>query len=66
LQGYGSSAEDSFISDRISRRKPVIAVSALVLFACFAWIPFGPHGLLPPYVIGFIAGLSSGAAMFPS
>jgi MFS family permease len=52
-----------FISDRLGRRKPVIAVSALVLLACLAWILFGPHELLPPYLIGLLAGTASGAAM---
>jgi len=54
-----------FLSDRIGRRKPVIAVSALVLLVCLAWILFGPHAQLPPYVVGFVAGLASGAAMLP-
>ena len=54
-----------FISDRIGRRKPVIAASAGVLLACLAWILFGPHEMLPPYVVGFVAGASSGAAMIP-
>ncbi|HEY6823163.1 MAG TPA: MFS transporter [Steroidobacteraceae bacterium] len=53
------------ISDHIGRRKPVIAASAAVLLACLAWILFGPHELLPPYVVGFVAGVSSGAAMIP-
>jgi sugar phosphate permease len=54
-----------FVSDRMGRRKPVIAVSALVLLACLAWILFGPHELLPPYLVGFVAGAASGAAMIP-
>jgi MFS family permease len=54
-----------FISDRLGRRKPVIAAGAAVLLACLAWILFGPTNLLPPYVLGFIAGLGSGAAMVP-
>jgi MFS family permease len=54
-----------FLSDRIGRRKPVIAVSALVLLACLAWILFGPHELLPPYLVGLVAGVASGAAMIP-
>jgi MFS family permease len=53
------------ISDRIGRRKPVIAGGALVLLACLAWILFGPTGVLPPYVLGFVAGVASGAAMLP-
>jgi MFS family permease len=54
-----------FISDRIGRRKPVIAASAAVLLACLGWILFGPHELLPPYIVGLVAGMSSGAAMIP-
>jgi sugar phosphate permease len=54
-----------FISDRMGRRKPVIVGSAIVLFACLGWILFGPHELLPPYMVGFVAGVSSGAAMIP-
>jgi MFS family permease len=30
-----------------------------------AWILFGPHELLPPYVIGLVTGVASGAAMLP-
>jgi MFS family permease len=54
-----------FISDRLGRRKPVIIGGALLLFACLAWILFGPLGVLPPYTVGLTAGLASGAAMLP-
>ena len=54
-----------FISDRIGRRKPVIIGSAVVLLACLAWILYGKIGVFPPYVIGLVAGLASGAAMLP-
>ena len=54
-----------FISDRLGRRKPVIAASAGVLFVCLAWILYGPPDLLPPYVLGVLAGIASGAAMVP-
>ncbi len=53
------------LSDRIGRRKPVILSGALVLLACFAWILFGPTDVFPPYVLGLVAGLASGAAMLP-
>lgn len=53
------------ISDRIGRRKPVILGGAVVLFACLAFILYGPADLFPPYTIGFVAGLASGAAMLP-
>src|SRR6185436_9021196 len=54
-----------FISDRIGRRKPVIVVSALILFGCLAWILFGPADVFPPYVLGLVAGVASGAAILP-
>ncbi len=54
-----------FISDRLGRRKPVIIGGAVLLFACLAWILFGPPDVLPPYSLGLTAGLASGAAMLP-
>jgi MFS family permease len=53
------------VSDRIGRRKPVIVAGGSVLLACLAWILYGRQGLLPPYVLGIIAGVASGAAMLP-
>ena len=54
-----------FVSDRIGRRKPVIMAGALVLLACLAPILYGPAGVLPPYLLGLVAGVASGAAMLP-
>jgi MFS family permease len=54
-----------WLSDRLRRRKPVIAGGALVLLACLAWILYGPPEALPPYVLGLVAGVASGAAMLP-
>ena len=54
-----------FVSDRIGRRKPVIVTGAAVLFGCLAWILYGPADSLPPYVLGLVAGVASGAAMLP-
>ena len=54
-----------FISDRIGRRKPVIVAGAVVLFGCLLWILYGPTDVLPPYMLGLIAGIASGAAMIP-
>jgi MFS family permease len=54
-----------FISDRLGRRKPVIVAGAIVLLACLAWILYGRADLLPPYIVGIVAGLASGAAMLP-
>ena len=53
------------ISDRVGRRKPVLIISAVLLFNCMAWILFGPSGALPPYILGLFAGIVSGAAMLP-
>jgi MFS family permease len=54
-----------FISDRLGRRKPVIIGGALVLLGCLVWILYGPTDVFPPYVLGLVAGLGSGAAMLP-
>ena len=53
------------LSDRIGRRKPVIAGAAIALLACLAWILYGPPGVLPPYLLGLFTGIVSGAAMLP-
>jgi sugar phosphate permease len=53
------------LSDRIGRRKPVVAGGAAVLLGCLAWILYGPTGVLPPYLLGLVAGIASGAAMLP-
>ncbi|HZN01899.1 MAG TPA: MFS transporter [Pyrinomonadaceae bacterium] len=53
------------LSDRIGRRKPVIAGAAIVLLGCLAWILYGIPGVFPPYVLGLITGIASGAAMLP-
>jgi len=53
------------VSDRIGRRKPVIIAAAAVLLACLAWILFGRSDVFPPYVLGLVAGIASGAAMLP-
>jgi MFS family permease len=54
-----------FVSDRLGRRKPVIAGAASVLLGCLAWILYGPANVLPPYVLALVAGVASGAAMLP-
>ena len=54
-----------FISDRLGRRKPVIIGGAAVLLICLGWILYGKPGVFPPYVLGLIAGIASGAAMLP-
>jgi MFS family permease len=54
-----------FISDRIGRRKPVIISGGSILLACLAWILFGPGKIFPPYMLGLLTGIASGAAMLP-
>ena len=53
------------LSDRIGRRKPVIVGSGIVLLACLAWILYGIPGVFPPYTLGLVTGIASGAAMLP-
>jgi MFS family permease len=53
------------LSDRLGRRKPVIVGGALVLLGCLAWVLYGSTEVFPPYVLGLVAGLASGAAMLP-
>lgn len=54
-----------YISDRIGRRKPVIVTAGVILFACLAWILYGSPETFPPYSVGLVAGVASGAAMLP-
>jgi MFS family permease len=53
------------VSDAIGRRRPVIIGGGAVVLMCLAWILFGPVNVLPPYVVGLVAGIGSGAAMLP-
>ena len=55
-----------FVSDRIGRRKPVIVAGAVVLLALPRVDPVRTRRtLFPPYVLGLVAGIASGAAMLP-
>jgi sugar phosphate permease len=54
-----------WVSDKIGRRKPVIIGAALVLLGTLALILLGPTGVFPPYSLGLLAGIASGAAMIP-
>jgi MFS family permease len=53
------------ISDRIGRRKPVIIGGAVMLLVSMAWALYGKVGIFPPYIVGIVAGIASGAAMLP-
>ncbi len=53
-----------YVADRIGRRKPVLmggAVLMLVAGGTFVYLP----GLMPPYLLGLLLGIGSGAAMIP-
>ena len=43
----------------------MIVAGGVVLFVCLAWILYGVSGVVPPYVLGLVTGLGSGAAMLP-
>jgi MFS family permease len=53
------------LSDRLGRRKPVIIGSAAMLLLCFILILYGPPGVFPPFMLGLVTGIASGAAMIP-
>ena len=53
-----------YIADRIGRRKPVLIGGALVMLAAAGTVVYLPH-LMPPYVLGLVLGIGSGAAMIP-
>jgi MFS family permease len=53
-----------FIADRMGRRKPVLiggAVLMLLSASAFVYLP----GVAPPYVLGLLLGIGSGAGMIP-
>ncbi len=54
-----------WLSDRIGRRKPVIIGAAVVLLLTLALILHGPKGVFPPFSLGLLMGIASGAAMIP-
>jgi MFS family permease len=54
-----------FFSDRIGRRKPVIIGGGLVLLFTLAWGLYGKVDFFPPYTVGLVIGIASGAAMLP-
>lgn len=54
-----------YLSDRLGRRKPIMMAGGVVLLGSFAWILYGPADMFPPYLLGLVAGIASGAAMLP-
>lgn len=53
-----------YIADKIGRRKPVLIGGEIVMLAAAATIVYLPH-LAPPYLLGLVLGIGSGAAMIP-
>ncbi len=53
-----------YIADKIGRRKPVLICGEIVMLLSAATIIYLPH-LAPPYVLGLVLGIGSGAAMIP-
>ena len=53
-----------FLSDRIGRRKPVILVGGVGCWAAWRGSSTAAR-VFPPYVLGLVAGVASGAAMLP-
>jgi len=54
-----------WLTDRLGRRKPVIVGAGVVLAGTLALILYGPPGMFPPFTLGLVAGIASGAAMIP-
>jgi MFS family permease len=54
-----------WLTDRLGRRKPVIVGAGVVLAGSLALILYGPPGMFPPFTLGLVAGIASGAAMIP-
>jgi MFS family permease len=54
-----------YLADRIGRRKPVVITGAALMLVAMLGINYLPPGTFPPYLLGFLLGLGSGAAMIP-
>jgi MFS family permease len=54
-----------YVADRIGRRKPVVLGGAALMLAAALAIFYLPPETFPPYLLGFLLGFGSGAAMIP-
>lgn len=54
-----------YLTDRIGRRKPVLLGGIVVMALTVAAIIYLPGNSFPPYVLAFVLGVASGAAMIP-
>lgn len=54
-----------YAADRIGRRKPVILAGSAIMLVATAAIFYLPPNTFPPYLLAFLLGVGSGAAMIP-
>jgi len=54
-----------YLADHIGRRKPVVFAGATLMLLAMLGINYLPPETFPPYVLGFVLGFGSGAAMIP-
>ncbi|MBV8630109.1 MAG: MFS transporter, partial [Silvibacterium sp.] len=54
-----------YISDHMGRRKPALFAGMAVMLATAAAILYFPANTFPPYLLGLLLGIGSGAAMIP-
>jgi len=53
-----------YVADRIGRRKPVLIGGSVLMLVAASAVVYLP-GVMPPYVLGLLLGIGSGAAMIP-
>ena len=54
-----------YVADHIGRRKPVLIFGAALMLVTALAILYMPPKTFPPYLLGFVLGFGSGAAMIP-
>ena len=54
-----------YLADHYGRRKPVLIGGAAIMLLASAMILYLPHDIVPPYMLGLVLGIGSGAAMIP-
>jgi MFS family permease len=54
-----------YIADHFGRRKPVLFAGVVLMLAAALAILYLPANTAPPYLLGFLLGFGSGAAMIP-